>query len=146
MLDLRRAGNAGVGHQKLIPHSEELTEIVWLYRARWPICSVPKLPIPLRRKAKTTRFSFRRPTLKLENCAVTAQQSQACPSVIVELISELSPRPGRFWKSKKNDAPPKNPRSRLPRNTAGLHCEPRTVPASKPRGSASSGATSTARV
>lgn len=38
-----------------------------VYRARWPICSVPKLPIPFRRKAKTTRFSFRRPTLKLEN-------------------------------------------------------------------------------
>src|ERR1051326_9613734 len=95
------------------------------YRPRWPICSVPKVPMPFKRKAKTTRFSLRRPTLKLENWIVPAQQSHACPSVTVELINELSPRPGRFCKSKKNDDPPKNPRSRLPRNTDGLHCEPR---------------------
>src|SRR6185295_2290607 len=105
--------------------------------------------MPLRRKAKTTRFSFRRPTLKLENCAVAAQQSHACPSVIVELISELSPLPGRFWKSKKNDAPPYQPRSRFPRNTVVLHCDLRTDPASIPVGSAnlaSSGGISIARV
>src|SRR5215204_5910643 len=106
------------------------------YLARCPICSVPKLPIPLSRKLKTTRFSLRSPTLKLENCVATAQQSQLWPSVMVELMSELLPLPGRFWKSKKNEAPPKKPRSRSPRNTDGLHCEPRTVPASKPRRSA----------
>ena len=37
------------------------------HRKRWPICSVPKLPIPFSRKLNTTRFSFRRPTLKVEN-------------------------------------------------------------------------------
>ena len=47
------------------------------YRPRWPNCSVPKLPMPFSLKLKTTRFSFRRPTLKLENWVVTAQQSQA---------------------------------------------------------------------
>src|SRR5689334_14039563 len=92
--------------------------------------------MPLRRKLKTIRFSLRRPTLKVENWAVTAQQSQALPTVIVELIRELLPRPGRFWKSKKNDAPPNRPRSRFPKNTDGLHCEPRSVPGSKPRASA----------
>ena len=41
-----------------------------------PICSVPKVPIPFKRKLNTTRFSLRKPTLKVENCAVIAQQSQ----------------------------------------------------------------------
>ena len=46
------------------------------YRDRWPICSVPKEPMPFRRKLKTTRFSLRSPTLNDENWPVTAQQSQ----------------------------------------------------------------------
>ena len=35
------------------------------YFIHWPIFSVPKVPMPFSRKAKTIRFSFRRPTLKV---------------------------------------------------------------------------------
>lgn len=41
-----------------------------------PIFSVPNVPMPFRRKAKTKRFSFRRPTLKLKAWAVTMQHFQ----------------------------------------------------------------------
>ena len=103
----------------------------------------------MRRKLKTKRFSLRSPTLKVKYCAVTAQQSQEWPTVTTELISEELPLPGRFWKSKKNDAPPKSPRSRLPMKTEGLHCDPCSVPGSLPKRSlkrASEGASVTARV
>ena len=36
-----------------------------LYLNCCPICSVPNVPIPFKRKLNTTRFSFRRPTLKV---------------------------------------------------------------------------------
>src|SRR5947209_312538 len=88
--------------------------------------------MPLRRKLKTTRFSCRRPTLKVKYCALTAQQSHARPTVTTELTRE-DPLPGRFWKSKNRDAPPYQPRLRSPRKTDGLHCEPCSVPASLPK-------------
>src|ERR671913_1179153 len=100
---------------------------------RWPICSVPKAPMPLRRKLKTKRFSLRRPTLKVKYWPTTVQQSQAWPTVAVELMSEEPPLPGRFWKSKKKEAPPNIPRLRSPTKTDGLHCEPCKVPGSLPR-------------
>src|SRR4051812_394122 len=120
-----------------------------LQRKRCPICSVPKVPMPLRRKLKTTRFSCRSPTLNVKYWPVTAQQSQAWPTVTTELMREELPLPGRFWKSKKKDAPPKSPRSRSPRKTEGLHCEPCSVPGSLPKRSlkrAIEGASVTARV
>ena len=89
--------------------------------------------MPLRRKLKTTRFSLRSPTLKVKYWPTTAQQSQAWPSVTAELMSEELPLPGRFWKSKKKEAPPNSPRSRSPMKTEGLHCEPCSVPGSLPR-------------
>jgi len=47
--------------------------------------------MPLRRKLKTKRFSLRRPTLKVEYWPTTVQQSQAWPTVTVELMSEELP-------------------------------------------------------
>lgn len=41
-----------------------------------PIFSVPNVPMPFRRKAKTKRFSLRTPTLKLKAWAVTMQHFQ----------------------------------------------------------------------
>src|SRR5438477_3857000 len=87
--------------------------------------------MPLRRKLKTTRFSWRRPTLKVKYCAVTAQQSQERPRVTTELTSE-EVLPGLSWKSKKKEAPPNSPRLRSPMKSEGLHCEPRSVPGSLP--------------
>jgi hypothetical protein len=37
----------------------------YYYFIHWPIFSVPKVPMPFSRKAKTIRFSFRSPTLKV---------------------------------------------------------------------------------
>src|ERR1044072_9545960 len=85
-----------------------------LYLKRCPIWSVPKVPMPWRRKLKATRFSWRSPTLKVKYCAVIAQQSHAWPTVTTELMSEEVPLPGRFWKAKKKDAAPARPRSRAP--------------------------------
>src|SRR5919198_515585 len=87
--------------------------------------------MPLRRKLKTTRFSWRRPTSKVKYWAVTAQQSQERPRVTTELTSE-EVLPGRVWKSKKKEAPPKKPRLRSPMKSEGLHCEPLSVPGSLP--------------
>src|ERR1700738_1953877 len=46
------------------------------YLSHWPIFSVPNVPMPFSRNAKTNRFSLRRPTLKVKSCAVTAQHFQ----------------------------------------------------------------------
>ena len=68
----------------------------------------------------------------------------------VEAMSDrLLPAKGCFWKSKKRDRPPNSPRSRLPKKTDGLHCDPRSVPGSRPAAFAyccSDGTSSTARV
>ncbi len=53
-----------------------------------------------------------------------------------ELISGEWPVAAVLSKSKKSDAPPYDPRSRLPIMIEGLHCEPRRVPASLPLASA----------
>lgn len=46
------------------------------YFIHWPIFSVPNVPIPFSRNAKTIRFSLRNPTLKVKSCAVIAQHFQ----------------------------------------------------------------------
>src|SRR6266550_1816918 len=43
------------------------------YLAHCPIFSVPNVPIPFSRNAKTIRFSLRKPTLKVKSCAVIMQ-------------------------------------------------------------------------
>ena len=47
-----------------------------LYLKRCPICSVPNVPMPLSRKLNRRLRSWRTPTLYVECCTVTAQQSQ----------------------------------------------------------------------
>src|SRR5262249_49166781 len=67
------------------------------YFPHCPIFSVPNVPRPFRRKAKTKRFSLRRPTLKLNACAVIMQHFHVYPSVAVELIkARLLPANGCF--------------------------------------------------
>ena len=44
------------------PTAQNASEI---YRSPWPNCSVPKVPMPFRRKLKTNLFSLRTPTLKV---------------------------------------------------------------------------------
>ena len=68
----------------------------------------------------------------MKYCAVSEQQSHARPTVTTELMSG-EPLPGRFWKSKKSEVPPYQPRLRSPMKTEGLHCEPCSVPGSLPK-------------
>jgi len=68
--------------KQLLPESSKIDELTLLFGGEvvnempmgqrggrhfthCPIFSVPNVPIPLRRNANTTRFSFRKPTLKV---------------------------------------------------------------------------------